>query len=252
MSHNSSSSTAALGLILDAPMQSWGVSSRFRRRGTNLHPSKSAVLGLIAAALGIDKHAPREAKRLQEFRSLRLTTCLLPRDADARPAGLVRKVTDFHTVGGGYDVESEMGRQSIPRKASGGPFGTVITQREYLVDALFVVILEGSRGTLELVVQALANPIWGVWLGRKCCPPATPIRGSVRANAQAALEECLEKLDLPMAMICEFERSVEVAQGEHVSALPAMSNVTMDDPVSYGQRQHASRLILRRSAGQPD
>ena len=46
---------AAVGLVLDAPLQSWGVDSRFQRRGTNAHPSKSAVLGLLAAALGIDK-----------------------------------------------------------------------------------------------------------------------------------------------------------------------------------------------------
>jgi CRISPR system Cascade subunit CasD len=252
MSNNQPGSSAALGFVLDSPLQSWGVNSRFRRRGTNLHPSKSAILGLIAAALGIDKHSPREARHLQDLRLLRLTTCRVPRDANTRSPGPVRKLFDFHTVGGGYDVESESGRQSVPRKAAGGPFGTVVTQREYLVGVVFVAILEGKQAILESVATALRNPVWGVWLGRKCCLPATPIRGTVCANAQAALEECLEKLGFPISMLCEFDRCVEISQPEDTDPPLGMADVTMDDPVSYGMRQHVSRLTRYRRATTQD
>ena len=42
-------------LRLKAPMQSWGVSSRFSIRDTGKEPSKSGVIGLFCAALGISR-----------------------------------------------------------------------------------------------------------------------------------------------------------------------------------------------------
>src|SRR5215212_7409837 len=42
----------ALLLRLSAPLQSWGTSSRFTRRATDLVPSKSGIVGLLAAAQG--------------------------------------------------------------------------------------------------------------------------------------------------------------------------------------------------------
>ena len=46
------SSNACLSLLLDAPIQSWGHSSRFERRATALHPTRSGILGIVAAAMG--------------------------------------------------------------------------------------------------------------------------------------------------------------------------------------------------------
>ena len=44
-----------LALLLDGPLQSWGFSSRFQRRTTGLHPTKSGVIGMICAAMGLAK-----------------------------------------------------------------------------------------------------------------------------------------------------------------------------------------------------
>ena len=52
----------ALAFYIDAPMQSWGAASKFQYRETNPFPTKSALVGLIASALGIDKHQPNEAQ----------------------------------------------------------------------------------------------------------------------------------------------------------------------------------------------
>jgi len=41
-------------------MQSWGVESRFVRRTTSPHPSKSGVIGLLAAAQGRRRTDPVE------------------------------------------------------------------------------------------------------------------------------------------------------------------------------------------------
>ena len=52
--------TAYLALLLDAPLQSWGFASRFQRRTTGLHPTKSGVIGLICAAMGLAKGSAEE------------------------------------------------------------------------------------------------------------------------------------------------------------------------------------------------
>lgn len=46
---------AVLLARLAAPLQSWGIGSRFDRRDTQLHPTKSGYIGMIAAALGLDR-----------------------------------------------------------------------------------------------------------------------------------------------------------------------------------------------------
>ena len=51
---------SCLALMLDAPLQSWGFESRFQRRTTGLHPTKSGVIGLICAAMGLAKGSTEE------------------------------------------------------------------------------------------------------------------------------------------------------------------------------------------------
>ena len=59
-----SAETAYLALLLDGPLQSWGFASRFQRRTTGLHPTKSGVLGLICAAMGLAKGSREEQRTL--------------------------------------------------------------------------------------------------------------------------------------------------------------------------------------------
>ena len=61
------SSNAYLALLLDAPLQSWGFASRFQRRTTGLHPTKSGVIGLICAAMGIGKGTDAERETLPHW-----------------------------------------------------------------------------------------------------------------------------------------------------------------------------------------
>ena len=47
------SDRAYLALYFDAPLQSWGYASKFDRRTTLAHPTRSGVIGLLCAAAGI-------------------------------------------------------------------------------------------------------------------------------------------------------------------------------------------------------
>ena len=172
-----------LALLLDAPLQSWGFASRFQRRTTGLHPTKSAVIGLLAAALGVDKHSPGESDVIATLGQLRLTAVTLPRpdpnNVEGRP---IRRLEDYHTVEG-------------TRRASGKiDDGTVQTYRHYLLDARFGVILTAPPGWRlpddrdgAALAAAVRDPVWGVWFGRKCCIPAAPVSRAARSRSSRRL-----------------------------------------------------------------
>lgn len=224
------SETAALAIYLDAPMQSWGVSSRFQRRGTESCPSKSGVIGLIAAAMGIDKHASDEAVRLTPLTACGFSVFPVATHEEYNPVQLLE---DYHTVGGGYDREDSVDRLRIARKASGGPSTTVVTHRFYLEQARFVAILEGGADVLQAAANALGDPVWGVWFGRKCCLPAAPLLPTLAPSPHDALARILEKVK---ARIVGEGRAEQTSDGAWYQT---------DQPLSFGRREFQSRPVAR-------
>lgn len=232
-----------LAFVIDAPMQSWGASSRFQQRDTASWPTKSALVGIMAAAMGIDKHAEHEAELIAPLAALRCTVLLWPKEAP------VTRLLDFHTVGGGFDKSIPMEKLSMPSKAGdGSAFGTVITRRTYLSDARFIALFEGDHAVLESCAAALRDPVWGVWFGRKCCPPSRPLGPVVADSRQAAL-----------ALLADLH-------GEDAGELSGLGGLTEctgpgshflnDQPVAFG-RHHApepqpypSRAVRRFGPGE--
>ena len=106
----------------------------------------------------------------------------------------VRRLQDYHTVGGGYDPKNPNERGNItvsaedgkPR-AKNGQALAVLTRRQYLTDAAFGVLLEGNAVLLGEMAVALADPKWGIWLGRKTCIPTTPVFAGLKKNHGDAL-----------------------------------------------------------------
>lgn len=129
---------------LSAPMQAWGVQSRFRDRDTGREPSKSGVIGLLCAALGRPRWDP-----LDDLVSLRMGVRV---DRE----GIFR--IDYHTA-------------SLP-----GSREATISPRAYLSDAAFLVGLQGDNRMLDRLDSALSRPVWQLFLGRKAFPPAAPVR----------------------------------------------------------------------------
>lgn len=232
MSSDSTSggSRAALAIVLDAPLQAWGVDSRYQRRETSAFPTKSGLLGLLAAALGIDKHAPGEAEALAPFAALR---CTVVRNALDR-AATAGRLSDFHTIGGGFDSSDPL---SAPRKASGGSFGTVITRRVYLTDSAFIALFEGARAVLERAAAALENPVWGVWLGRKACVPATPLAPTLRDTPREAFDALRARFNLPPRPLEEFDRQTEPPPD---AGFPDVF-FQPDQPLGFGSRAFQAR-----------
>jgi CRISPR system Cascade subunit CasD len=232
------SNKACLALLLDGPMQSWGFTSRFTRRTTALHPTKSGVVGLLAAALGIDKHGTDEATRIERLAALECTTVTLPKKSGERELSILR-LSDYHTIGGGYEDDEWMKR---PRAASGAKLDTVLSERHYLLDARFGVLLEGAADWLEVIAAKLQNPTWGLWLGRKCCIPATPLLVGVGRDLTEAWKRLLHTAGLEEGrLLTEFDHVIE---GEAAEGLDA--EWLNDTPLAFGAplgQRHVPRRI---------
>jgi CRISPR system Cascade subunit CasD len=138
-------------------MQSWGTTSRFDQRDTGKEPSKSGVMGLLAAALGIDR------ENWDDLKPLTRLTMAVRHD---RP-GIPKR--DYQTAG--------CAEKNSIIKADGTPSKDgVVSQRFYLADAAFLVGLEGAeRPLLERLHDALRDPVWPLALGRKSYVPSEPI-----------------------------------------------------------------------------
>ncbi len=224
------SADACLALLLDAPLQSWGHSSRFERRTTALHPTRSGVLGIVAAALGIDKHGPDEAAKLARLAALRVSTFTLPRHDRRRRELPIIRLEDYHTVTG-------------IRRASGkvDDDATVQTYRHYLLDARFGVLLDGPAELVREIATALADPRWGVWFGRKSCLPASPLLAAGPADRPACWAELLRR-----AGYIGTENEEAFARVVETTADTPGAERLDDTPIGYGHplgERHAPRWI---------
>lgn len=131
-------------------MQSWGSSSRFTRRSTEAFPTKSALVGLLAAAQG-----RRRVDPIEDLAQLRVAVRV------DQPGQLLR---DFHTA--------HRGELSMP-----------LSDRFYWADAAFGAFIEGPDELIEALAQAIVRPVFPLYLGRRACPPTMPLRLAVHDGA---------------------------------------------------------------------
>lgn len=144
-------------LRLVGPMQSWGTTSRFNQRDTGKEPSKSGVIGLLAAALGIDR---------DDWKHLEPLTHLSMGVRHDRP-GVPKR--DYQTAG---CAATDTIIKADGTQAKEG----VVSDRFYLADAAFLVGMEGDdHALLAKCDAALRNPVWPLALGRKSYVPSEPI-----------------------------------------------------------------------------
>ena len=102
-----------------------------------------------------------------------MTAISLPRGGGEKKLP-VRRVEDYHTV---QNTKPPKGRSKDCH----------ITHRLYLADASFGVVLEGRTDVLKTTADALVDPVWGIWLGRKACPPCSPVLAGLTDDREQAL-----------------------------------------------------------------
>ncbi|MCY4429885.1 MAG: type I-E CRISPR-associated protein Cas5/CasD [Rhodospirillales bacterium] len=154
-----------LVFTLSGPVAAFGSYAGHERRGTDLVPGRSAILGLLAAALGMerDNHDAWEA-----LRGYRTASRLLTESTPLR---------DYHTV---QTVSRKIRRPDGRRtalEAVGRDVNTLVTVRDYRTDVAVAVAVwaETARWPLSQFAEALRAPAFVLYLGRKSCPPAAPL-----------------------------------------------------------------------------
>lgn len=219
-------------LWLEAPLQSWGHDSKFGRRDTLNFPTKSGVLGLVCSALGA---GGEQRELLSEFTPLSQTVMsfVRSRDKGGESIRLDREplLRDFHMVGSGYDDKDPWASLLIPKtsegkKAVGG--GAKMTYRYYLQDAYFAVLLQVPGDKADAIAEALQNPAWDVYLGRKNCVPTDFIYRGLYADETEAIDEALA-IAQGKALVEDFR----VLGGEHEGEALTL----MDVPIQFGERK---------------
>jgi CRISPR system Cascade subunit CasD len=148
-----------LFLRLEGPLQAWGDNeSKFVVRRTAEAPTKSGVIGMLCAALGVSRPAAAETW-LPKLSALKM---------GVRIDNPGIRWWDYHTVGAGTEMRIAEGEGKTKS-------GAMLTRREYLCDASFLVALQGDANLVTELAAAIVNPEWTLYLGRKCCPPSRPL-----------------------------------------------------------------------------
>lgn len=145
---------SVLTLRLAGPLQSWGSAGRFARRSTESAPTKSGVIGLLAAAVGLDRD---DDTGLAELARLRFGVRI------DQPGTRLR---DFQTA-----HHADTG-EAMP-----------LSERHYLADAVFVAAVEGPAPLIDRLHTALRTPHYLPYLGRRSCPPSQPVDLGVHHDA---------------------------------------------------------------------
>ncbi|MGW8375653.1 type I-E CRISPR-associated protein Cas5/CasD [Streptomyces sp. ODS28] len=215
---------SVLLLQLAGPLQSWGSASRYPRRSTESAPTKSGVVGLLAAAQG----RPRTAD-LSDLAALRFGVRI------DQPGTRVR---DFHTA------HHQVSEKAMP-----------VTERFYLADAVFLAAVEGERTLIEELRAAVRTPHFLPFLGRRACPPARPLDLGVRHDT--GLETALR--EHPWLASPWYRRQTARAASEQLPVLldaapgDPPGDVVADVPRSFDPRHrcYARRSVRRDTVPRP-
>ena len=207
------------------PLQSYGTSSHFETRYTDYYPSKSAVIGLLAACLGYRRD---EAENLRELSKLKFAVRI---DQDGT---LLR---DYHIARSYKDTGAEL--------------RTYVTNRYYLEDALFVVAISGKDELVDTLIKAIKSPYFQPFMGRRSLP--VPVDFFLRESADDILDS-LRNLPWQAAPWYKKKKekqgigekiSLEVYADKEILAEGKIirSKLRRDVPVSFSQkgRQFAFR-----------
>jgi len=165
-------------LALVAPMGSFGDLAGHEQRGSWSWPGRSALLGLIGAALGVRRNDRDEQAALGGWQTA----------VEVLMCGA--RWCDFHTV---QTVPSARIKRPTTRRDALAALrpndNGLITRRDYHSDCAFAVALWGGDG--DALCAALEHPRFITYLGRRSCPLSAPMAPHlVRAeNVLSALEQ---------------------------------------------------------------
>lgn len=229
---------------LYGPLASWGTPAVGESRPSSDHPGRSALLGLLAAALGIERSDSAGQQALAK--SVRFAVKQLS------PGQVIR---DFHTVQvPKRDRKARYATRKDEMAFSSDRLNTIISRREYRCDGLWrvgVVTTDASDWTLQELEAALRQPVFSLYLGRKSCPLAAPLSPQIvkAEGIQQAFNADLPPVHEQQRRWLGLGDMVDYYwEGEAGDVLPQNTRYPEDDVVSRerwqfkGRREHHARV----------
>jgi CRISPR system Cascade subunit CasD len=167
---------AFVGWTIYAPFASWGMEAVGEMRGSQQHATRSAILGLVGAALGVRRDDADTLLQLDNGYGVAVRV-------DCAGDSL----SDYHTA---QSAPAKLFRRAAPRTRrellergrAADELKTVLSRRSYRVGSLHRVVLwQAGAGpwTLEQVAAALSRPQFVVFAGRKANPLGRPMNPQV-------------------------------------------------------------------------
>ncbi|PPG24725.1 type I-E CRISPR-associated protein Cas5/CasD [Rathayibacter toxicus] len=192
-----------LMLQLAGPLQSWGTSSRYARRDSGREPSKSGIIGMIAAAQGRRRTDP-----IEDLVGLKIGV------RSDQPGHLIR---DYQTA-----------RHPLWKNAA-------LSTRYYLSDAVFLAAIEAEISLLEGIDKSVKSPQFPLYLGRRSCPPSRPVSFGLR---DGTLADALEKEPWIASEWCKRRARTPTARLLiSIDGSNASSISVRDIPVSFNEER---------------
>lgn len=240
---------------LYGPMASWGEIAVGESRHSAIYPGKSALLGLMAAALGIRRdEEQRQAALAAGYRfAVKVISAGHP-------------LRDYHTAQAPDSVGKFVYRTRRDELVLGKErLGTILSSREYRCDALSLVAVvaeEGAPYSLDEIREALLKPRFNLYLGRKSCPVAVPLNPLVR-NADG-FGDALDSYPYGALFISNhlFKKAEkECIDGAKVADSPSLAAMSWDDervfaydkqPVRYYWEGDGGDLVSQQSLTRHD
>lgn len=209
---------SVLLLRLAGPMQAWGDASRFTTRQTRTEPTKSGVIGLLAAAQGRRRTDP-----VEDLAALRFGVRVDQRGRIER---------DFQTAIQWNTAK----RSSMP-----------LSYRYHLTDAVFVAAVGGDEGLLTALDEAVRSPRFPLYLGRRACVPVGEVSLGIHGGD---VEEALRAAPWQAATWYRRQQGRDVRLDLVTDALTSETGdeSVRDVPISYDpvRREYGWRDVVRR------
>lgn len=150
-------------------------------------------------------------------------------DTNGQPLLREPALCDFQMVGSGYDDSDPWQSLLIPKTAEGkkpNGAGTKMTYRYYLQDSVFSVVMAVPHEQSESLAEALQNPVWDLYLGRKNCVPTELIFQGVFESADLAWQQASQLAESKQRI-----HSYSIVEGEQDGEVITLNDV----PIQFGQ-----------------
>lgn len=208
-----------LVLKFSGPMQSWSVDSKFSTRSAGRWPSRSAIIGMLSAALGLER-----GENLDRFKTLRIVIRI------DSPGEIL---PDYHSI-----------RKWDRSEGVSEPIGNAlaVSNRYYFEDAVFMVFLQDEDNVIDDYKNALRQPKYSLFFGRKSCPTTIDL---IYGSYDSAIEDIIDTVPIQHVNIDEDYTPVivrDAVDGE-------VGSIIKDVPIDYSvrNRRYSGRLVVEES-----